>query len=173
MAYMTKESQIPIKGKGSRISPKMVMFVNAYMVHFSGPKAVLEAGYKTKNPRLIATELLNHPHVMKEIKERMTERREKSELSAEYVIQKLIAICDATEEDNPQAALRALELLGKNLGLYRDRQEISGPDGRAIEMEQRVKEDVDDFTSRISRLAEQSAEGRVLEFPKSRGAGKT
>lgn len=162
-----KDYTPPKTGKGSEIAPKMKIFVDEYLVDLNASKAVVRAGYKTKNPNRYATELLQHPLVKQRIELRLAERRDKMELSAEYVINKLIAIVDETETDNPQAALRGLELLGKHLGLYRDRQEISGPDGKAIEMEQRVKEDVDDFTSKLSRLATAAGAGTVVGFPKS------
>ena len=144
----------------------MVAFIDEFLIDLNASRAVLAAGYKTTNPNRIAAELRAHPLVIAELDKRQAEKRERSELSADYVINKLVSIAEATEEGNPQAALRALELLGKHLGLYRDRQEISGPDGGAIEMEQRTKEDVADFTSKLSRLAEQQGEGRVAEFPK-------
>lgn len=172
MAYLQPDSGIPTSGKGSKLSAKMALFVSEYLVDLNGSKAVLRAGYKTINPNRVATELLRHPLVIREIDKRNEKREKRLELSADYVIQKLIAIVDETETGNPQAALRGLELLGKHLGLYRDRTEISGPDGNAIEMEQRVKEDVADFTSKLARLSESSGTGGVLKFPKSGSSGE-
>ena len=154
MPYLPKGAEIPKKGKGSCLTDKQRRFVEEYLVDMNGSKAVLEAGYKTNNPNRIATDLLRHPLVRKEIEDRQAERRDRLELSADYVIHKLIAIVEQTEAGNPQAALRGLELLGKNLGLFKERQEISGPDGEAIKYEQKVKEDAADFSRAIARLAE-------------------
>lgn len=165
MAYLRKDSPVPTKGKGSRLQGKMAAFVDEYLVDLNGSAACLRAGYKTNNPTRVATELLNHPLVLKALDERQTERRERLELSADYVIHKLIDIVDATDKSNPTAALRGLELLGRHLGLYRDRQEISGPDGGAIEYEQKLKEDNAALESAIARLSTRGGTGSVVEFP--------
>lgn len=149
--------QPPSKGRGSRLSPKMEMFVSEYMIDFSGSRAVLAAGYKTKNPDMMSVGLLNHPLVKAKIDELKKERFVKNELSAEYVIQKLMKIGEETSTSNPQASIRVLELLGKTLGIFKERQEISGPDGDAIRYEQKVREDVDTFTNKIIRLSEVKA----------------
>lgn len=164
----------PAKGKGSKLTAKMESFVNEYFVDLNASQACLRAGYKTRSPNKMATKLMNHPLVQEEIKKRMELRQEKAELTAEYVLTKLVSIVDKTEEANPQAALRGLELLGKHLGLYRDRQEISGPDGEAIHVkEEQVRQNVEHFKSKLTRLANRTGTGNVVEFPESRGDGQT
>ena len=167
MARLRKDSPIPEKGKGSKLNPKQTAFVDEFFVDMNATAAAERAGYSGNNINRTATELLNHPLVIKEINSRMAERRERLEFSADYVIQKLINIVENTEEGNPQAALRGLELLGKHLGLYRDRQEISGPDGGAIEYEQKMKEDNLALESAITRLTSRTGTGSVVEFPDS------
>lgn len=170
MAYLKPGETPPKVGRGSRLTPKMLRFIEEYMADpkMNGSQAVLRAGYKTRNANRIATDLMRHPLVKKEIENRLAERRERMSLTSDYVLAKLQEIVDKTEESNPAVAVRSLELLGKHLGLYRDRQEISGPDGKAIEMEQKTKEDVSDFTSRLQRLREaaESKEDTVIPFRK-------
>jgi hypothetical protein len=79
-------------------------------------------------------------------------------------------IIEDTQADNPQACLRAIELAGKSIALWKERQEISGPDGEAIKHEQQVRENVADFTSRIASLAKRNGTSNVLEFPERGGA---
>lgn len=171
MAYLTVGDSPPAKGKGSKLSAKMTKFIEEYMVDLNGSAAVVRSCYKTRNAHKMAAELLNHPLVVAEIEKRTEVRRQKTELSADYVVQKLIDIVEKTEANNPQAALRGLELLGKTIALFKERQEISGPDGTAIQMEQKVKNDAADFTSRLSRLARTAGAGAVVEFPKPDGEG--
>jgi phage terminase small subunit len=161
--------EVPKKGKGSKLTTKQENFVNEYFVDFNASAAVLRAGYKTTSPNKLAGKMMSHPLVAAAVAKRKEERKEKLELSADYVIHKLIAIADKREDDNPNAALRALELLGKHLGLYRDRQEISGPDGEAIQMEQKVKQNADEFTRRIASLAARGGKGNVVKFPDGQG----
>lgn len=171
MAYLKPGSEPPLSGKGSKLSTKMHRFIEEYLVDLNATAAVLRAGYKTRNPNRIGTELLRHPVVKKELDRLQDERRERMELTADYVLTKLVSIVEETEKGNPNAALRGLELLGKHLGLYRDKTEISGPDGQAIQTEQKVKQDVADFTSRLSRLAATSGTRKVVEFPDGQGEG--
>ncbi len=164
----------PAKGKGSKLSGKMLAFVDEYFVDLVAYKAVLRAGYKCKNEDRaikLGVELMAHPLVKTEIERRTEERREKSELTVDYVLNKLTKIVESTDTSNPQAALRGLELLGKYLGMYKERQEISGPDGGAIEMEQKTQRNVTDFNSRMASLVKRSGTGGVSKFPDPSGEG--
>lgn len=164
MAYL-KDGEAPTTGKGSKLSPKMELFVQHFLVLNNASEAVRQAGYKTKVPHKFAAELMRHPLVKKTIEEAKEERRDRMELTADYLINKLIDIID-TDEEKTADKLRAIELAGKSLALWKERQEVSGPDGGAIEMQQKkIEEDVADFTSRIARLAKRGGKGEVVSFP--------
>lgn len=171
MAYLDPNAPIPEKGKGSKLSDKQARFVEEFLVDLNGSAAVLRAGYKTKNPNRIATDLLRHPLVKRELDKFREERKERMEATVDYVLTKLVTIVEDTEKGNPQAALRGLELLGKHLGMYKDRQEISGPDGEAIKYEQKVKEDAESFTSAIARLANRGGKAGVAGKSDDRAEG--
>ncbi len=156
----------PSKGRGSKLTAKMLAFIDYYMVDFVGKDAVIKAGYKTKNSEKMAAALLQHPLVSAEIKARQGLRREKTELTAEFLIQKLVSIIQDTERDNPQAALRGIELAGKTLGIFKDRQEISGPDGESIKIEQDIKKKADDFASKLSRLSRRAEDEPLVDDQK-------
>jgi phage terminase small subunit len=167
---LNKDRPVPEKGKGSKLTPKMEAFVNEYLIDLNASQACLRAGYKTRSPHKMGTQLLNHPLVSAAVEARKDERRQKAELTADYVLNKLIALTEANEETNPTVAVRTLELLGRHLGLYKDRQEISGPNGEAIHIkEEEIKQNVADFTSKLSSLAARAGKGSVVEFPNGRG----
>jgi len=150
----------------------MRSFIDQYFgaANFNATKAYQLSDYKdSKNPMPRAGELMAHPLIREEIERRQAIRTQKSEIKAEYLINKLINIIDATEVDNPQAALRAIELAGKSIALWKDRQEISGPDGNAIKHEQHVKESVADFTGRISSLVKRAGASNIVSLPDRRG----
>lgn len=159
-------------GKGKKLTPKMVEFVDLYMIHMNATKAVELGSYKTKNPNRHATDLMQHPLIIEEIKKRLAARSQKSEIKAEYLLNKLIDIIDEGGEKTTDR-LRAIELAGKAIALWKERQEISGPDGEAIRHEQNIKESVADFTSRISGLAKRAGTDNVIELPKRTGASGT
>lgn len=172
MGYRKPGQKPPKSGKGSKLTDKMARFVEEYLIDLNASQAVLRAGYKTRNQDKMGTQLLQHPLVKEAVEARLQERRERVVVDQDYVLNNLVSIVEATKGGNPAAALRGLELLGKHLGLYRDKQEISGPDGGAIEMHQKkVEEDVADFTSRIARLAKRNGTDGVSEFPKPGGEG--
>ena len=174
MSMLNKDRTVPEKGKGSKLTPKMEAFVQEYMIDLNASQACRRAGYKTGNPNKMGTQLLNQPLVIRAIEERKAERREKAELTAEYVLNKLVALTEKNEDVNPTVAVRTLELLGRHLGLYRDRQEISGPDGEAIHVkEEQVRQNVADFTSKLASLASRAGKGSVVEFPNTRGDSST
>lgn len=167
MAYLKLNSEVPTKGKGSKLSAKMQLFISEYLVDLNATEAVKRAGYKSKDPNRLGTELLRHPLIKEQIDAAMEKRIEVNEVKADYLINKLISIIERTEKGNPSACLRAIELAGKSIALWKERQEISGPDGGAIKTEQKIKEDVDAFTSSLARLARRNGEAEVLKFPKS------
>lgn len=171
MAYLEPGSEPPVKGKGSQLGAKMKIFVECFLAdpQRNASRAVLEAGYKTKNPNRMATELLRHPLVKRAIDEGDLARRERMEFSADFLLMKLMSIINDPDVKTNDI-LRAIELAGKSIALWKERQEISGPDGEAIKMEQKVKEDVANFTSQLSRLVAERGSGEVVSFPKSGGS---
>lgn len=156
----------------------MLSFIDAYMgeAGFNAMQAMRLSDYTNSNDHAMhqhAAQLMTHPLVIAEIKRRTDLRTEKSEVKAEYLINKLINIIDAIDEEKTSDRLRAIELAGKAIALWKERQEISGPDGDAIKHEQHVKESVADFTSRIHSLSKRSGTDNVVEFPKRDGASGT
>ncbi len=155
--------------KGTRLTPKMLSFLDAYFgeANFNATQALKLSDYSVRaHFDSKAAELMNHPLIRAEIKRRTDLRTEKSEVKAEYLINRLMQIIEKEQEDNPQAALRAIELAGKSIALWKERQEISGPDGDAIRHEQTVKESVAQFTQKLEILAKKqpSESGNIIEI---------
>lgn len=183
MAYLTMNSEIPVKGKGAKLSTKMLRFIDEYFVDMNGSEAVLRVPYKTTNPNRIASELLRHPLVSAEIRKRMDKKLELNELKADYLVNKLVAIIEAPGQKTADV-LRAIELAGKSIALWKERQEITGADGGAIRTE-KVRQEADEFTNAIAELAKRnlpspdssgngrSGESNVVELPKRTAEGGT
>lgn len=157
------------------LTMKEKLFVVAYFKNnYNGAQAVIEAGYATKNAKQMAFQMLQRPHVKAAIAGLGQKRMDEVTVSADYVLRKLIRTVEKAEQsDNYSATLRGLELLAKHLGMFVERQEISGPDGGAIVHEQRVKQDAADFVSKLARLAKSGGAGEVLELPNRRTEGGT
>lgn len=180
MAYLSvKDGRVDSKAfTGKKLTPKMLSFINAYFgpANFNGLKAMELSDYKcTTKYSLHQTyaELMNHPLVIAEIAKRNAKREQKSEVTAEYLIAKLLTIIDDDEAEKTGDRLRAIELAGKAIALWKDRQEVTGADGEAIRYEQEVKENVADFTSRISGLVKRAGTDNVVSFPVTGGTSGT
>lgn len=165
MAYLRKSDGVPSKGKGARLSPKMKLFVEAYTTNGGvASKAVEEAGYKTNNAAQLGAELRNHPLISAEIEKLEAKMQDKREIERDYLLNKLVDVIENAEEKTSDK-LRAIELAGKAIALWRERQEISGPDGESIKMEQKAEQNVANFKSKLDRLARRAGTGAVTQFP--------
>lgn len=173
MAYIKKGAEPPKKGKGSQLSAKMKLFVDEYLVDLNASAAVLRAGYRTSNKNRIAAELLAHPLVSAEINRRTEKRREGMELKADFLIHKLVQIIQDPDEKTTDI-LRAIELAGKSIALWKERQEVTGADGEAIRIEeQKIEREVTDLRSRISSIASRGGARVTPLFPKSEGSSES
>lgn len=144
------------------LSGKQRAFCEEYLVDLNATQAVIRAKYNTKWPNRIAFQLMENPAVRIAIDGLRAERNKNTDITKDFVLRGIQkAIKQAEDANNHNAVLRGLELLARHLGMFIERTEISGPDGEAIKMEQKIKEDVQSFTSTITRLAERSraAEG--------------
>lgn len=151
-----------VKPKKQGLTSLQERFVDEYMVDMNAAAAVKRAGYNTTAAAQMGLKVLRTPKVAEEVARRLEKKRERTELTENYVINRLVNIAEQTEKDTDK--LRALELLGRSLGIFRDRQEISGPDGAAIQYQQKVEQDASDFTSAIARLAKREGAGGVALF---------
>lgn len=168
MPYLSiKDDRIESKSYGGKkLTPKMMSFVNEYFgaANFNALKAIELSDYNCKTKTSIhrtSAELLNHPLVVAEINRRMAKREQKSEVKAEYLINKLIEIIN-NDEIKTADTLRAIELAGKSIALWKERQEVTGADGGAIQHEQHVKESVADFTTKMAGLMKRADTSNVV-----------
>lgn len=137
-----------------KLTAKQAAFVEEYLVDLNATAAAIRAGYSEKSARKVGSNLLTLPHVQAAIEEALAERRERVEVTQDQVIVDLLEIkerClqrspvvdrrgDQIQDDegrdvwsfNAKDAIRALELLGKHLGMFTEKREISGPNGTPL-----------------------------------------
>lgn len=148
------------------------LFCEEYLRDMKQGEAAKRAGYSEKTAVKIAYQLMENPAIRITIDALRSERNKHSDITKDYVLQEIVKTVNAAKQDsNHNATLRGLELLAKHLGMFIERTEISGPDGEAIKMEQKVKQDVADFTSRLSRLAKSGGTGTVVKLPDGSSEG--
>ena len=122
-----------------QLTKQQKLFVTEYIKTLNGEASAKAAGYKSKNLREIATNLLAENLIIKEIKSQLKEQISSLRVHKGYVIQKLLQIAEFSleEEDildkeggftgkkklrDTSAGLKALESLCKYLG-FKPKQE--------------------------------------------------
>jgi phage terminase small subunit len=131
-------------------------FCEEYSIDFDGKAAAIRAGYASKWADRQAYILLKHRGVARYI-DHLTQSREAKIVSVnpDYVIQQVTAIIGkpgAKDSDR----LRGLELLARHLGMFIDRQELTGKNGGPLEIEQKAKEDAQSFTHLLRQLRDRA-----------------
>ena len=108
------------------IDPRHERFCHEYIVARRGKKSAIAAGYPASSANKAATRLLARPEVKARIEELQAAAIARANLSKDEVIEglrKAAALLDANEnakKGTAGASVRALELLGKEIGMFKD-----------------------------------------------------
>ncbi len=111
------------------LSARQKAFVQYYIVSLNATQAAVEAGYSSKYANRQGAQLLARPKIQAAIQKAMKERIARVEVDQDYVIQRLKTEAELEGEGASHGArIKALELLGKHLGMFTDRvqMELSG-----------------------------------------------
>lgn len=140
--------------KKHTLTDRQKLFVGEYL---SDPKlnatqAAIRAGFSEKKATQTAFRLMNLPQVKAHIQREMDKRAMRTSITADDVLRDLREIADkcmgkletVTVSDGVEArtkqfdatpAIKSLELLGKHLKMFTDKQEITGANGEAIQVD--------------------------------------
>lgn len=146
------------------MTPRQKNFVEEYLVDYNATAALKRAGYLVadSNAKKYASELMDHPAIRCAINVASENKASKSAIKPDYVIKKIMRTIESAEQSGAHnAVLKGCELLARHLGMFIERQEISGPNGDPIKYEQ-VKEAADSFTSAIASLIEREGPGEGI-----------
>lgn len=129
---------------------------------YNAAEAMRMTGYSGNNERQRAWQYMQCPYVKRSISLLADELAKHNKVRQDYVLRKMLKGAELAEDQNNLTALaRFVEMIGKHLGMFKEQVELSGKDGKAIEIEQRTKEDVSAFKSAIDGLAKRGGEGRT------------
>lgn len=102
----------------SKLTEKQKRFCEEYLIDFNATQAALRAGYSPKTAYSIGDENLRKPEIQSEIQTLIRKRSERTGINADSVIKELVKIAFAETEITGKEKMKALELLGKHLGLF-------------------------------------------------------
>lgn len=129
-----------------KVNNKHELFCREYIVDYNGTQAAIRAGYSKKTAHVQASTLLKNPKVLTRVRELQKEQTERLVISQDWVIQQLVDVVEkclkpvevmewdyeakemrgtGTFTFDSKGATKALELLGKHLGMYTDKMEVS------------------------------------------------
>lgn len=133
------------------LTAKQELFCTEYLIDLNATQAAIRAGYSENTASEIGYENLSKPQLANRISELKAERVNRVLVDADYVINGLLEVhkrclqvepvmvrgAEGMEESGEykfehSGANKSLELLGKHLGLFVDKKEISGPNGGPI-----------------------------------------
>ncbi|OOF47868.1 terminase [Rodentibacter genomosp. 1] len=153
---MTKKDEVKSTSKGvGKLTDKQQRFVEEYLVDLNATQAAIRAGYKAENARQIGSENLSKPDIQEAIQIAKDKRSERVQISQDDVLRGLLEVIAmstgkqsvtetvVTKSENgeaigtdvvkscfePHAANKALELLGKHLGMFTQKVDITSSDG--------------------------------------------
>ena len=142
-----------------KLTDKQTAFVREYLVDLNATQAAIRAGYSERTASRIGPQLLGKTCVREAIEKAQAKRARRVEVTQDYVLANLVEVVERTMQRAPvldrkgeqvtdeegravwtfdaKGANRALELLGKHLGIFADRvrAEVSGPDGGPVASE--------------------------------------
>ena len=136
-----------------KLTDKQKEFDRQYLVDLNATQAAIRAGYSMKTAYRQGADLLQKTSIREAIEKAQAKRARRVEVTQDYVLSNLVEVVERTMQRAPvtdrkgeqvtdeegravwtfdaKNANRALELLGKHLGIFTDkiRAEVSGPDG--------------------------------------------
>lgn len=115
------------KGRAARPTPKQQAFAAEFLANGRNASAAYRSVYSAGRMsddavRKEASRLLKNPHVAPTVRAAVEKAAEAVEVTAEWVLQKLKTEAEDKGEGASQSArIRALELLGKHIGMFAEK----------------------------------------------------
>lgn len=119
----------------ARLTEKQKRFVSEYLIDLNATKAAERAGYKDSNK---GRQLVTKSNVSAAIQEAIQKREKRTEVTQDYVIQKLREIAEKEASDANDSELkyanklRAIELLGKHVGAFEKKENQGDGNGTVV-----------------------------------------
>lgn len=108
-----------------KLTRRQEVFIFEYLKDFNGTRAAIAAGYSKNAAKETAFENLTKPHIKQRIDTALAERRADAKWTVEDIMRGIQAVA-RDPKTLPRDRLKAYELAGRHLGMYRDVVEHAG-----------------------------------------------
>ncbi len=102
----------------SKLTEKQKRFCEEYLIDLNATQAAIRAGYKNAD---IGRQLITKNNVLKYLSELRKEQSNRTGITADTVLKELEKIALTDTEITSKEKIKALELLGKHLGMFNDK----------------------------------------------------
>ncbi len=115
-----------------KLTDRQARFVAEYLIDLNATAAAVRAGYSKKNAGKIGPRLVGESRITQALADRLHARMKRTEITQDFVIENLKEIVersmqhDGADDYDPRAAAKALELLGRHLGMFTDKIKLDG-----------------------------------------------
>ena len=133
-----------------KLTYKQKRFCKEYAIDFNATQSAIRAGYSKKTAYSQGQRLLKKVEIKNSIRKLENKHTEEVEITVEDILRELkkIAFDLQSEEVRYRDKLKALELLGKHLSMWTDRQEITKIDQRIVKIDLEAEDLVNLYISR-------------------------
>lgn len=101
------------------LTAKQSRFIEEYLIDLNATQAAIRAGYSKNTATTQGYENLTKPHIRERVEAGLKQRALELNLNAKWVVKELLGIYERSMDANKMhSALRALELIGKHLGMF-------------------------------------------------------
>lgn len=116
-----------------KLTAKQARFVDEYLIDLNATQAAIRAGYSPKTAKEIGAENLTKPNIAQALAEAQAKVSERVEITQDMVLKGLHEEAQYTGEGSSHSArVSAWSQLGKHLGMFKDKMEVTGENGKDL-----------------------------------------
>lgn len=134
----------------NELTDKQKRFADEYLIDLNAKQAAIRTGYSAKTAEVQGSRLLSNAKVLAYIRSKQKALEKKTSVTIEWIIEQLVSVYEKSMQAQPvvdykgdptgeykfeaNAANRSLELLGKHLGMFSDKLQLTGKDEKPLEV---------------------------------------
>lgn len=111
------------------LNSKQKLFVKEYLKDKNAARAARAVGYSIKSAREMGRQLLTKLDIRTAVDKGLAELASRADISAERNLRRMADIAYHDKKAKRMEVLKACELIGKHLGMFKEITEVTGKDG--------------------------------------------